>query len=263
MRLPNIQGTLNQDNFFVYAAADSQYFDRFGRALINSVMRNTSFGVHIHLYNPTEQQFVFLKNNPRVSFTWEVIKPDQFDSAIKFWSQPTLGEPHASRRNKMLGLKQFSDSANLANWIFKTYYACMRFVRLAEFIDRPRSFLEIDIDGLVRRPFTTDFNDGKDFHLYQKDKGGHLAGSILYNQSAKSFDFVHQLALAIRTEIEQDNVYWFLDQHCLDKVVLSYNRGLLPISYVDWHMRPDSAIWSAKGKRKELEVFKRELGRYL
>ncbi len=262
MLLPPIQGTFKQDKFFIYVAADTAYFDRFGRSLINSVMRNTDFGVHVHLYNPTDSQLEFIKNNHRTSATWEITASDQFDSAVKFWSQPTLPEPYASRRNKMLGLKQFSDSADLANWIRKTYYACMRFVRLAEFVTVPRAFLEIDIDGIVRKPFVTKFNDRKDFYLYQKDKGGHLAGSILYTDTERSLDFVKDLGQRIQQQIEQDNLYWFLDQHCLDDSVKSFDRGLLPISYVDWHMKPDSAIWSAKGKRKELEVFKQEQNKY-
>lgn len=262
MKLPPIQGMLGTHKFFVYVAADSAYFDRFGHALINSVLRNTDHGVHVHLYNPSTAQQNFVKANPRVSCTWEIIDPGQFKDAVTFWSQPNLSEPYASRRSKMLGLKQFTDSANLEQWIYKTYYACMRFVRLAEFVNAPRSFLEIDIDGLVRRPFNTAFADGRDFHLYEKAKGGHLAGSILFNQSQRSFEFLQELGAAIRKEIEHDNIYWFLDQHCLDRVVTRYNKGLLPISYVDWHMKPDSAIWSAKGKRKELEIFKRELDRY-
>lgn len=262
MKLPPIQGKLEQDHFFLYVAADKKYFDRFGIGLVNSVIRNTNFGVHVHLYDPTESQLTFLKSNPRTSCTWEYLLPGQFDSTIKFWSQPSLPEPYASRRNKMLGLKQFADSADLVNWLYKTYYACMRFVRLAEFVDTPRSFLEIDVDGIVRKPFATEFVDGKDFYLYQKEKGGHLAGSILYTTQAASLAFIKDLGHHIQQQIEQDNVYWFLDQHCLDDCVKSYNRGLLPISYVDWHMKPDSAIWSAKGKRKELEVFKRELRKY-
>jgi hypothetical protein len=35
------------------------------------------------------------------------------------------------------------------------------------------------------------------------------------------------------------------------------------MSYIDWAMREDSAIWSAKGKRKELEIFKKEQDKYL
>lgn len=262
MKLPQIQGNLDQSGFFIYVAADSEYFDRFGPALINSVTRNTSFGVHVHLYNPTQAQLDFCKQNARTSHTWEQFGSDQFDSVVKFWTQPNLPEPYQSRRTKMMGMKQFADSQDITRWLFKTYYACMRFVRLAELIQTPRPFLEIDIDGLVRAPFPIEFGDGKDFYLYQKDKGGHLAGSILYTTQAGSLKFIQELAAKIRTEIERDNVYWFLDQHSIDAIIPNYNRGLLPISYVDWHMKPDSAIWSAKGKRKELEVFKRELKKY-
>ena len=35
------------------------------------------------------------------------------------------------------------------------------------------------------------------------------------------------------------------------------------MSYIDWAMKSDSAIWSAKGKRKELDVFKQEQRKYL
>jgi hypothetical protein len=35
------------------------------------------------------------------------------------------------------------------------------------------------------------------------------------------------------------------------------------MSYIDWAMRGESAIWSAKGKRKELEIFKEEQRKYL
>jgi hypothetical protein len=53
-----------------------------------------------------------------------------------------------------------------------------------------------------------------------------------------------------------------LDQFILDAIVPQYKKGLLPMSYIDWAMRPESAIWSAKGKRKELEIFKREQSKY-
>ena len=89
-----------------------------------------------------------------------------------------------------------------------------------------------------------------------------MAGAILYTPKATAVQFIKELAQVIRHEIEQDNIYWFLDQHSLDSVIAKYNKGLLPISYVDWRMQSDSAIWSAKGKRKELEIFKQELRKY-
>lgn len=264
MIIPPLSGNLNQNNFFVYAAADSSYFDKFGRQLVNSVKRNTDYGVHLHLYNPTTEQLDFCHQTDRVSVTWETFRSEQFESAIKFWSRTDLPEPQHSRKNKMLGMKQFTDNDNLPMWIYKTYYACMRFVRLAEFVTAPRRFLEIDIDGLVRAPFQIEFVDDaqKDFYLYEKEKGGHLAGAILYTPKANAVQFIQDLAQVIRKEIEQDNIYWFLDQHSLDTVITKYNRGLLPISYVDWRMQPGSSIWSAKGKRKELEIFKQELRKY-
>lgn len=262
MQLPQIQGKLKQPRFFIYVAADSEYFDRFGYGLINSVIRNTTFGVHVHLYNPTPQQLAFCESADRVSYTWETFELSMFDSAVNFWTQPVLPEPYQSRRTKMLGMKQFDHNQDLVKWLYKTYYACMRFVRLAEIVKQPQQFLEIDIDGIVRSTFPTEFADGKDFYLYRKDKGGHLAGSILFGANSASQQFIQELANKIRQQIEADNIYWFLDQHTIDAVVPKYNLGLLPISYVDWHMKPDSAIWSAKGKRKELEVFKQELKKY-
>lgn len=264
MIIPPIQGEFAQKDFFIYVAADQKYFEQFGKTLINSVEQNTDYGVHVHLYNPAPDQIEFCKNKKSVSVTWENFSFDIFNSAINFWSQASLSEPYHSRRHKMLGMKQFTDSDDLTNWIYKTYYACMRFVRLSEFLIEPRKFLEIDIDGIVRSTFPTSIdNNAKDFYLYQKDKGGHLAGAILYNNTDASLNFIKELSDVIRTEIEKDNIYWFLDQHSLDKVIVKYNKGLLPISFVDWHMNASSSIWSAKGKRKELTIFKNEQQKYI
>jgi hypothetical protein len=262
MILPPLQGSLQQSGFFIYAAADSNYFDQFGRALINSVCRNTEFGVHLHLYNPTQEQIDFCQSNPRVSVSWENFEPSQFNDAIEFWSRNDLPEPQAGRKKKMLGMKQIDDNQDVPKWVLKTYYACMRFVRLAELVDQPMTFLEIDVDGLVRAPFQNSFGDNKDFYLYEKEKGGHLAGSILYTATPGGLSFIQELGAVIKKEIENNNTYWFLDQHSIDNIIGKYNKGLLPISYVDWKMNDASAIWSAKGKRKELDVFKRELGKY-
>lgn len=264
MQIPPIHGSIRQRDFFIYAAADADYFDRFGLPLANSVIKNTNYGIHLHLYNPRQDQLDFCQQRPRMSVTWETVRQDQFDSAIRLWSSDDLPEPYISRKNKMLGLKQFKDNTNLPSWIRKTYYACMRFVRLPEILDRPRRFLEIDIDGLVRNNFETKFfnDDEKDFYLYEKEKGGHLAGAILYTEKPQTMKFIKELARVIREQIEQDNIYWFLDQHSLDQVIVNYRKGLLPISYVDWRMGNASAIWSAKGKRKDLEIFKQELRKY-
>lgn len=268
-----MHGSLQQPGFFIYAAADTRYFDLYGRALINSVLRNTDHGVHIHIYDPAPQQLDFCQRS-RCSVTWEHLDPDQFSTAEAMWSRWDLPEPWASRKAKMLGLKQFKDNGDLSLWIRKTYYACMRFVRLAEMLPVPRRFLEIDIDGIVRAPFLTQFADDADhdIYLYEKTKldkatgevnrTGHLAGSILFTPKPQALAFVQNLGDLIRKEIQNDNIYWFLDQHSLDAIIPGYRRGLLPMSYIDWRMDPSSAIWTAKGRRKELEIFQRELSLY-
>lgn len=273
MILPQLQGSLDQSNFFIYVAADHVYFQTYGRALINSVLRNTAYGVHVHIYDPKPADIGFCSRD-RVSLSWERTTPGQFDTAIQLWSRDDLSEPYAARKQKMLGLKQFQQNENLALWIRKTYYACMRFVRLAELVHEPRRFLEIDIDGIVRAPFADRFADDadRDVYLYEKHKvdkatrqrtfTGHLAGSILFTDKPAAVDFLQQLAQVMRREIEADNTYWFLDQNVLDQVIQGYRKGILPQSYIDWRMTPDSAIWTAKGRRKDLEIFQRELQRY-
>lgn len=273
MILPSIQGNFHQTGFFIYAAADTRYFDLYGRALINSVLRNTDHGIHIHLYDPLPQHIEFCKQ-PRVSITWESLDTNQFDLAFDLWKQHDLPEPWHGRKIKMLGTKSVTDNQGLEFWIKKTYYACMRFVRLAEFLDQPRRFLEIDIDGLVRSPFAVEFaNDEEiDVYLYEKIKidratgqaqsKGHLAGSILFTPKPSCLRFLQDLALEIRHAIESNSLYWFLDQDALDKVIVNYRKGLLSQDYVDWHMRPHSAIWTAKGRRKELDIFQQELAKY-
>lgn len=267
MILPTLQGSLQQEDFFIYAAADAQYFDLYAVPLINSTVRNTPHGVHIHIYNPRPDQIQRCHAHDRVSVTWETFDDSLFEPAVTFWTQPDLADPYLARRNRMLGTKvvekNLSLRDNLAVWLRKTYYACVRFVRLAELITQPRPFLAIDVDGVVRAPFRHEFADGRDFYLHTKDKGGHLAGVLLGTANPGCREFLQRLSHDIREEFDQDRMYWFLDQYCLDRLVDQYNKGYLPLSYIDWYMKPDSAIWSAKGKRKYLDVFTRELQRYL
>jgi hypothetical protein len=269
MNIPPLQGRLDQPSFFIYAAADADYFDQHGIPLINSVTRNTPHGIHLHLYNPSRDQLAFCQQHDRVSVTWETVTQEQFQPAFDFWKLDVIPEPYMSRKRKMIGLKQYelkgNDLESLNTWLWKTYYACMRFVRMAEIIQKPTRFLEIDIDGLVRAPFEYMLpNDPKtDVYLYEKPKGGHLAGAMLFTERPTGVNFIQELGDTIRTEIEKDNIYWFLDQHSLDNIIGRYRKGVLPLTYIDWRMSSESAIWSAKGKRKELEVFKQEQQKYL
>jgi hypothetical protein len=262
MNLPQLEGTLNQTGFFVYAAADTVYFDFHGRALINSVIKNSpSTGIHIHIYNPRRDQLAFCAERPQVTVTWETTNPVEFEQVTTDWlSRNNFAN---DRQRQMWKRGQVGGRAELHKLICQTYYACMRFARLSEILQSGQRCLEIDVDGLIRAPFDTNLGQA-DFYLYEKPKDGtHLAGAILFNGQPGSHEFLQKYGEAMRENIARNDIYWFLDQVVLDQLVPKYQKGLLPMSYIDWAMRDNSAIWSAKGKRKELEVFKQEQRKYL
>jgi hypothetical protein len=261
MNLPPLEGTLNQSSFFVYAAADRLYFDTHGKPLINSVIQNSpDLGVHVHIYDPTDEQLSFCQNKSQVSVTWEHTDPMAFEQVCTEWISRTRFDN--DRQRQMWKKGQSGGRLEMLKLIKQTYYACMRFARLAEILPQGQRCLEIDVDGLVRAPFSIDLGDC-DFYLYEKPKDGtHLAGAILFNGKPGTHDFLQAYGSAMRENISGNDIYWFLDQVVLDQLVPRYRKGLLPMSYIDWAMRPDSAIWSAKGKRKELQVFKNEQSRY-
>jgi len=261
MMLPPLQGSLSQDRFFIYAAADSVYFDLHARPLIKSVLANTpEYGVHIHIYDPRPEQIEFCNNHPGVSCTFEYTDDLAFDRVCSYWQTRT--NLTNERQQQMAKKGRSGGPVELKKLIKQTYYACMRFVRLAELLKPGQRCLSIDVDGLVRGKFSVDLGDAA-FYLYEKPKDGtHLAGALLFNGQSESHAFLQEYSAMLRTNIEQQELYWFLDQLILDQIVPRYRKGLLPMSYIDWAMKEGSPIWSAKGKRKELELFKQEQRKY-
>jgi hypothetical protein len=261
MKMPPLLGNLDQDRFFIYAAADTVYFDLHAKPLIKSIITNTpEFGVHVHIYNPRPDQVDFCRNIDGVTCSYETTTESEFQHAADYWLSRT--QFVNDRQQQMFKKGQKQGRSELLTLIKQTYYACTRFVRLAELLRPGQRCLSIDVDGLVRGQFTDQLGP-QDFYLYEKPKDGtHLAGAILFNGTDGSHRFLQEYAGRLRSSIGEDDLYWFLDQVVLDQLVPQYHKGLLPMSYIDWAMRDESAIWSAKGKRKELEVFKQEQGKY-
>jgi hypothetical protein len=262
MIIPPVLGNLDQPSFFIYAAADATYFDQHARPLINSVLTHTpDCGIHIHIYDPRPDQLEFCRSRPGVSVSHETLDPVQFNKVTARWLKRT--EFANDRQRQMYKKGQTLGTEGLNLLIRQTYYACTRFIRLAELIRPGQRCLAIDVDGLIRAPFEHQLGLA-DFYLYEKPKDGtHLAGALLLNGTAGTHEFLQKYAQQLRLSIEADDIYWFLDQVLLDQLVPQYRKGLLPMSYIDWAMREESAIWSAKGKRKELEIFKEEQRKYL
>ena len=255
MLLPPVQGSLSQEKFFIYAACDSVYFDEFGLAFISSIRRNTQAGVHLHLFNPDQQQ-IDQCHALGATVTWEYVLLDLFKPAVN-----TLLHPAQLDRTKKAMLK--GGDQTLLERMQKTYYACARFIRLQELFDPTVTTLELDVDAVVRREIP-ELDETCDFYIHHISgkKERFLAGGLYLCANSRSQKFLTEYAQQLRNYIERDYLYWGLDQDLLDTVVPYYQHQQLPMSLIDWNMQPESCVWTAKGTRKDLAVFKAEKNKY-
>jgi hypothetical protein len=258
MIIPPLQGKLSQDSFFIYTACDTDYFDDFGKILINSINCNTNEGIHVHLYNPRPDQLEHCDRISNVSYTWETVEYSAFQLAADHWTK-TLVEFDQVRYGRILNSMGKGGDTSIQDRMRKTYFACARFIRLSEILSGPANVFSIDVDAIVRQnlprlPADTD--------LYIHKNKQFLAGGVYLTGTDASFKFLQEYATRLKTSIEQDYIYWSLDQDVLDQLVPNLQYKELPRSFIDWNMKEDSYIWTAKGKRKDLEVFKNEKLKY-
>jgi hypothetical protein len=261
MIINSLQGQYPDADKIIYAAADRVYFDQYARPLIVSANRNTPhYHVHIHVYDPSEDQLKWAQLQPNLTVSWEEVNHVFLRKTASNW--PKRKNLSNNRQSEMQKKSKSLLPHDFLKLVSNTYYACARFVRLNQILKPTMTCLSIDVDGLIRKNFSMEF-DIKDIYLYEKPKDhSHLAGALLFQPHTGSQNFLNEYADRLLEAIENRDLYWFLDQVVLDDVVTRYHKGLLPMSYIDWSMKPDSAIWSAKGKRKELSMFVEELKKY-
>jgi hypothetical protein len=262
MIIPSLHGTCTQKNFFVYAACDQKYFDEFGREFVRSVQQNTGLGVHMHVFNPSEPQIEFCNAASNVSMTYEHVPLDLFQSAADKWHCTPTAEPLTSQYNRTLTAIAKGRDASVLERMQKTYYACARFIRLAQLFGSTTA-LCVDVDAVVRKSIP-DLDTAHDFYIHRitGKKARFLAGGLYLNPTVATGQFLREYADQLESYITRDYLYWGLDQDLLDPVVPKYNCGQLPISYIDWNMQDSSCIWTAKGTRKELAAFVNEKQKY-
>jgi hypothetical protein len=263
MQLPNILGTCDQDETFVYTACDLGYFDEFGSVLINSIRQNTDLGIHVHLFNPVKNQLKWCSAQQRVSCTYEYVEPAQFAASSQRWCNVPITEPEKSFHQRTLTAMTKGRDQSIQERMMKTYFACARFIRLAEiFSNCP--VIAIDVDAVVRSTFPL-LSVDKDFYIHHISgkKARFLAGGLMLYPTVGSKRFLAQYSAKLKEYFERDYVYWGLDQDLLDQLVPQYNHGQLPMSMIDWNMSNDSAVWTAKGTRKEDQRFIDEKKKYI
>ena len=262
MQMPLVHGSLKQSRYHIYTACDSEYFSSFGRTLINSIHTNTDLGVHVHLFNPLPDQLEFCSRK-NISFTYETVDSGLFVTAGERWNRAALSDLEQTQLDRTRTAMRKGHDRSILERIQKTYYACARFVRLAELFAQSVPVLSVDVDAVVRATPVA-LSDQHDFYIHQITgrKARILAGGVFLNPTAGSQDFLNAYAAEITQYLNNDYIYWGLDQDILDRVVPMFNYGQLPGEYIDWNMLPNSYIWTAKGTRKELLSFVNESARY-
>lgn len=261
MQLPELHGNLSCKDFFLYAACDDKYFDEFGIPFINSVKVNAGCDLHLHLYNPRQDQLDFCKNK-KISLSYEYVPIELFLDAEKKWKTVPTDEIQKSRYERIVGAMEKSGDQHLIDRLRKTYYACARFVRLNQLINLHDRFFAIDVDAIVRKniPFINGTDDIY-MHSITGKKARVLAGA-LFCAGYKGVEFLKRYSLVLENHINKDYLYWGVDQDVLPSLVDTVSLGQIPMSYIDWEMRPTSVVWTAKGKRKDLDIFISEKKKY-
>lgn len=233
----------------IYTACDQTYFDEFAKTLVNSIHRNTDCECAIHVFDPRPDQLDWLKAN-RVNYTFEHTDTARFVQA----AEQLTARANEVQLKRTLNAMGKGNDADLASRMRKTYYACARFIALSNLLLQETVFA-IDVDALVRRPI--DILSDFDFYLHQVTgkNARYLAGGMYLNPASTSRNFIQHYSQLLKEKLDQNYLYWSMDQDVLDVVVPHYQCGQLPMRLIDWNMQPDSAVWTAKGTRKNLESF--------
>ena len=264
MKIPAIQGNKITADVCVFVAADENYFNAYAKPLINSVRKNLPHAIHLHLYNPSEQTKQWCNDN-QVGYSFEIFDESTLEPSFNRWKGPQTDPESIRKKGHML--KDLNDMVRLKNEIRKTYFACTRFIRLAELLSKPTYIIMLDTDSLVRNNFVLPSNTA-DIHIFEKKHKKHvpytqhLASTIFYTGTEGSLQLIKDHAELILQEYNKDELYWFLDQDTLDVAIQKYIKKPLSVQLVDFDMNDSSPIWCAKGPRKFKDRFLNEVKKY-
>jgi hypothetical protein len=239
------------EDVVIFFAADSRFFWEHGLVLIGSAARSSPQAkCHVHVINP----------DPGVGPAIEAIRTILADLDLSY-------------------SYEHIDFEGCSDVHIRTYYASVRFVRLAEVYARaPAHYLCVDADGIVRGDVTEPVRAAQpggaacDVGIYLRfDDRPHmavLASASLWRPTAGAAKFLEEVGTLIRSTLEAREAIWFLDQIVLNHVLRAFGNSQtavrpLDITYLDWFFHDDSLIWTGKGPRKfEDNTYTGELSRF-
>lgn len=238
---------VTRDDVVIFFAADSSFFWQHGLVLIGSVgRRSPGAKCHVHVINP----------DTGVERAVEIIRS-------------TLPDLNLSYSYEHVDFDGCSDLH------IRTYYASVRFVRLAEiFTQSPAFYLCVDADSIVRHDVSR-LQPGQgiaDVAMYMRYHDqphmAVLASASILRPTAAAAKFIDRVGTLIGRTLEAREAVWFLDQIVLGHVVRELGEGQVNISlldrtYLDWFFHDDSLIWTGKGKRKSDDSrYRNEVSKY-
>lgn len=264
MNIPEFQGKFPQNPIVFYMAADEVYFNLHAKTLIASIKENFNHPIHIHLYNPSDSTKIYCESH-NISYSFEIFDEKLIERAHQIYKRPYYDFELIRRKAKMQTDKR--DDKELWRYLVKTYYACTRFIRLWQLLEKPTYVILLDVDSLVRMPFILPTSE-YDIHVFIKKHKKHvpwpqhLASTIFYTGTDASFRLIRDHANLIIEEYQKDLFYWFLDQETLDVAIAKYKRAPLDQVFVDFDMSDTSFIWCAKGNLKDNQTWLNEIQKY-
>jgi hypothetical protein len=231
----------------IFFGADSNFFWEHGLVLIGSVGRSSPGAkCHVHVINP----------DAGIARAVEIIRTILPDLSLSY-------------------SYEYADFEGCNDLHIRTYYASVRFVRLAEiFAQSPAFYICVDADGIVRGNIVAPQPDAMtaDVGLYMRyhdhPQMAVLASASVLRPTAAAGRFIDRVSTLIRRTLEAREAVWFLDQIALGHVLRELGKSgvgvsLLDRTYLDWFFHDDSLIWTGKGKRKSDDNrYRREVSKY-
>lgn len=220
----------------VFVCMDTVYCLQYLGSIAASLIANSpGANLHVHLVNPDEAALNCLKA------VEEMLGPDRFSHGIE--TMKFVGYNVEQR---------------------KTYFASIRFVRLAELMRRAHgTYFVMDVDNIIRGDLSGCIGLARQADVLIRRRfsmSPHLAVAacgILLGNTEAARAFMDRTAEYILNAVQTRNVAWYLDQIAL---TISLDEGKsaggllrvaqLPTELLDWDFAAESVIWTGKGKRR-------------
>jgi hypothetical protein len=251
--LLRIKGVFPRENAngIIFFACNDQFMKRFGYSLIFSCYETArECGVHVHLYEPSSdilRHLAALKehfSDLKLSYTYE--------TEIDFGSLPERG----------------------------MYYTTFRFVAAKKISEESQSLMVcLDADSLIMNSLQQVIATARqhDVGLYFRLKKRRItkkiaAFCVIFNHTQRALAFINffsAIAIQFQKNYPRTRTNFWFDQSSLyfsylfSKLRERVSFSSIGKSVVDYEFSDKACIWTAKGKRKNDEVFLKESRRIL